>query len=474
MFFDLDIMHTTLLTESEITMLVCEIYKTIKRFFPENVEEIKRDIFLCVLSDACPKSIILDVQHLQTFMSQQQYDKLDHVSWVNDIEEGEQVMEIFQEDGWQIRDSKTQLRKSFVCSCNTIFQLPDGRSFRNTNRVNGKLKHGIHVIFPHIIVDQEHALYIREALIAALSERFGTWFATDGWSEVVDNAVYVSSGLRMIYSQKTKNCDECKKRKSDDNSCPNEKCVNGRIIEGRPYKFLFAMDKGERNEEKTNYYNSHLPALLAHSVLFTKQTEKDPLCKRFEGCPSFGDSIVTSKHANRPPKLKSKQAVYDEEKKSTRSWKSKTAVTDPLILENMQTQIRTRFVKQYKNIRVKSIVKDEKKYYITVDGEGSNYCLNYNNDHNSNRIWFSVEADGIRAHCFCRCLKKDKRNFGFCKDFRSTPRLLSKADINSMFPNKAQAFLSNNPLFANPAPIIAIMNNAAGAESTSAAKRQRR
>jgi hypothetical protein len=418
MFLDLDIMNDRMLDESEIIEIVDVTTTCFKRFFPEAYQN--KTMFLCIISDACPKSLCVDHTTFEEF--------------VNNEEQLSKVIDptLPAEDAVVIESFKNFKSSIWNYSYDTIFMLPDGRLFQNTHRVDGKLKHGIHIVFPHIIVKTDHALCMREALLDALTKKFDTKFAHNGWSQVVDNAVYVNSGLRMIYSSKTKICEKCrgKNKGKDCNFCHFGKDTS----EGRPYTFKFACMDGKKNDEETEGFKINLHKLVHKAILFTSQNKVTQGWTKYDECPSPGD-IIESKSKG-PPKLASRERMFSEEKKTTKYWKNKLPITDSEVISVILRNISTRFVKQYKNIRIRSVVRDEKKYYVSVDGEGSNYCLNLSppGNHKSNRIWFQIEREGIRIRCFCSCMTTEGRYTGLCKNFQSSIRPLNPTDLKLLFP----------------------------------------
>jgi len=439
MFLDLDIEWTHQLTNVEIEEIMQVVCDTFMRFFPDNKSN---DLFTCIVSDAEPKFICGDNASLQTL--------IEDSARINDIVDSS----LSSENAVSVESMKN---KAWDCTYNTIFKLEDGRLFKNTHRKDGLLKHGIHMVFPFIIVSSDdradkgyEALYMREALVVALTKHFGDKFAPKGWANVIDNAVYVSSGMRMMYSHKTRVCDVCKGKKKD---CTNPVCENGKdLTEGRPYTFRFAGKNGKYDETTTNILKQNIVKLLSYSIIYTSQCKTTDGWKKFAGCPSYGD-IIVAKSNNGPPKLLSRERVFNEDKKAMRTWKAKTNVTDTAIIDVFQRCIRTRFVKQYMNTKIRSVVRDDKRYYISVDGEGSNFCLNLNppRDHNSNRIWFSAEYDGMRVRCFCSCLTTEGRHLGYCKDFKSPARKFNNTDMAILFPNVKS---STNPMFTNASPFL--------------------
>ena len=455
MFLDLDIEWTTQLTNVDIEQLMAVVYKTFQRFFPNNNTCANR--YMCIISDAVPKSLCVDLRSLRILLNNKaQIEDLIDASLLDIVNSG-------AETAIAVEDMKD---RPWDCDYNTIFKINDGRMFRNTHRKNGLLKHGIHMNFPFIIVSSDpekggEALYMREALIDAFTKEFGTKFAPNGWATVIDNAVYVSSGMRMMYSGKTSPCDLCKGKGKDNEGKECYNCENGKdLSERRPYKFRFACNDGKYDQSMTETLRNNLVKLLSFSILYTSQCQVSDGWKKFNGCPSFGDIKKTK--SNGPPKLESRERIFQEDKKTMKTWKNKIPVNDPYVHEICEKTIRTRFVKEYKNIRIRSIVRDDKRIYIAVDGEGSNFCLNLNppRDHNSNRIWFSAEQDGIRVRCFCSCLKTEGRFLGYCKDFKSSAKAFSAKDLAILFPSKNTSItkISSNPMFNNASAFLKNMH----------------
>ena len=177
-----------MLSNAEIEHLMSIVYDCFTRFF----SSINANQLLCVVSDACPKSICTTTTKLKQLIEDENKLKLLVDTKLNSIDDKNVV---------KVEDTDALIHE---LRYDTIFELKDGRRFSNTHRVNGKLKHGIHAVFPHITVSQHEALCMREALLSALNKELGNKYAEEGWSQVVDNAVYVNSGLRMIYSSKNK------------------------------------------------------------------------------------------------------------------------------------------------------------------------------------------------------------------------------------------------------------------------------
>jgi len=77
------------------------------------------------------------------------------------------------------------------------------------------VKTGYHVFFPYLWVDKDQALDIRSDYLVFLTKAFGVRKQPlkNTWSDVVDEHVYVTSGLRMLASVKAQQCQVCKLRR---------------------------------------------------------------------------------------------------------------------------------------------------------------------------------------------------------------------------------------------------------------------
>lgn len=79
-----------------------------------------------------------------------------------------------------------------------------------------QLKSGFHIMFPHIWVHTDQALAIRADLIVHLTKQFGERKQPfkNNWADVVDESVYVGSGLRVIAALKVSQCKNpaCKEK----------------------------------------------------------------------------------------------------------------------------------------------------------------------------------------------------------------------------------------------------------------------
>lgn len=76
---------------------------------------------------------------------------------------------------------------------------------------------------------------------------------------------------------------------------------------------------------------------------------------------------------------------------------------------------------------------------VYLEGEGSKFCMNYDRNHNSNRVYFQVyRKRGLVQRCFCKCETTAGRLKGFCKDYKSNPIQFPEKFRNLLFPEKKE------------------------------------
>lgn len=74
------------------------------------------------------------------------------------------------------------------------------------------------------------------------------------------------------------------------------------------------------------------------------------------------------------------------------------------------------------NFKVLKVQKYYNSYSITTTLK---YCKNLNDFHKSNTVYFMIKGKKMVQRCFCRCLTKEKRKHGMCKDYVSTEHNIS-------------------------------------------------
>ena len=124
------------------------------------------------------------------------------------------------------------------------------------------VKSGMHILFTKVTVSVEQALCIRENVIATLRERLGNREPpANCWETVVDDKIYVESGLRMEGSLKIIVCPKCKRNEKKRPTCTFCGAIGG-LEEGRPYRPMICLKgDGTRYVEKEDLYRGKTSGL---------------------------------------------------------------------------------------------------------------------------------------------------------------------------------------------------------------------
>jgi len=430
MFFDFDMYHTELLSDDTIAEIVGVVTAQIKRFFPSCGSH----MFHGLVTTAPPKALCQDQHTLEEFTKSDTFNSyLQPGPAPTDAVLVSYACE--KTTAWTFSDYRT------------VFTLEDGSFFHNIHRDDrGRLKHGIHIHFKDLVVSTNAALYMREAVVDGLNAAMDKVYAPDGWAEIVDNAPYTTSGLRMYGAHKASNCPVCQNKALEKKTC--KACrYGGKRDDGRPYTFHSAYKNGLLCPTTcTEFKKPHKLQTLIMSTMIRPSSkggnvnaslealEVTPGWLRFPGCPSYGDAIVKKK--NNDTHATSRQTVFSNQK---RARGEREIITDQKLLDILKKMIQTRFVPEYSNLYITSVYKKENGgYVIYVGGEGCCWCLNKSppGDHKNNRIYFVLERSGLYVKCFCRCNTIENRRNGKCVDFVWGPRQLSNVDNGKFFWDK--------------------------------------
>lgn len=267
-------------------------------------------------------------------------------------------------------------------------------SVSKPKKKDGKIKTGIHMNFPGMIVNQNGAIQLMYHIIHTL----GNVYPDKDWFQFIDPSVYGSldsgargSGFRMPWSYKKSKHVEC-----GGSGCPE--CQNsGKITEG-VYLPIFCLYKNEQE------LVSQDPSIeMLHMVTLRTQA-KDSECLE----------IPTAVDIKKPKQKKEGSFT----KAQTRS-----EVYDNDLLAFLETFVR-KFMKGQEDARVTKIYKNKNNYFVQTT---SKYCENLNRSHGSNHVWFFIDGKDktICQKCFCRCETTDERKYGFCKDFSGRKHFLT-------------------------------------------------
>ena len=248
---------------------------------------------------------------------------------------------------------------------------------------DGKMKTGIHMNWPGLVVNQEGAFNLMHHVISTLNNVY----SDRDWSTVIDASVYgppgsKGSGFRLPWSHK--------KAKG--------------VVEG-VYLPIFEYRQGElRDTSQEPSVEKLLMATIRTQVKEVTQVPEcvilcQPIRKRKEGDFTPGEL---------------KNEVNDSEL---------SALLETFIRVNMPGQ---------GNTRVQKIFKVRNKFLVKTN---SRYCENIRREHSSNHVKIVIEPKGlIHQECFCRCDTVKGRHHGPCKDFKSREHQLSKRICDLLYP----------------------------------------
>jgi hypothetical protein len=282
---------------------------------------------------------------------------------------------------------------------------------------------GLHLIWPEVAVDETWALWIRASAVHRLS---GDPLDFD-WNKVVDISVLTTSGLRMVGSDKCHTCRTCNNHKTRVCFCGD--CSRaGKIYENKIYwPWLTRPDN---------------PALLAELV-----------GNRGHGARVCSTRLSTSKPdarlrvpAGAPPQAVCRELRGAKRRPDDRERYLDDGITDtvprcsarPIRLELLPRtkELVEACVREYHPAYAELQVRDVHSFpsrrrgavftiTVKVTGPGSRYCLNKQDDHSSNTIYFHFTIGGVAQKCFSQ--KDTPRCSGeCCRDFVSELKPLSE------------------------------------------------
>lgn len=247
-----------------------------------------------------------------------------------------------------------------------------------------KIKTGVHLNWPGMVVDQDIAVSLREYII---SDLFG-YNREAPWGDIVDLSVYgdpvrrtKGSGFRMPWSHK----------------------LSKGVVEGMylpVFKYTWPLSSLTRISSDPD------ASVLAATAVRTEVKQTIPLDvtkpKRKEG--SFTADQM-------------KDEVYDTQVK---------CALENFIRKNMFGQ---------SDAFVTKVFKSKNAYLVSTT---SKFCENIQRKHHNNHVWFLVSGTHILQKCFCTCPTLDGRRDGFCKDFVGRRHVLPGEITKVLYPDKEE------------------------------------
>lgn len=301
-----------------------------------------------------------------------------------------------------------------------------------TQTEDGKYKNGIHVVLPNMIVDQDMALTMREALVQTAYKTLGTVVRItemDAWRNIIDSSVYndVKSGLRMLGACKIKVCPSCKNKAANRKSCMD--CAyRGKVDCRRQYQVVGVYNDGKTVQHATDAVKKsiHL-AVRMSSIRAGSDATPTTGWNKFEGCPSYvprksGGAILTRLIDT---DKKTEDEEFDTDQKVTNKvFKSRVNIP----LHDKRTQAALQMVRNshpnYAEVEAREffLCPSSNIFCLKVQGIGSNFCQNKQADHGSNTVYFCFDQTlngSFHQRCFCRKDTTEGRIDGRCAFFES-------------------------------------------------------
>lgn len=344
------------------------------------------------------------------------------------------IKKLFMEQFPEIYTDSTTLRV-VICTTKHKTVKKDGKDM---------LKTGIHLIWPEFMSNKETLMKLRRYVIKCLTDELGERPEHNSHNDVVDEAVFKGSGLRLPGASKMEICKSCKNKKDARLNCTN--CnTKGRVEDDRRYKPYCVMDSmGNFMEDELQRYNESSKLIFKELSIRTDLTE---IPDKFNIGDKL-DGLLKNVSKNGKVKKTRKTKPKDDYKKSFTDFGNEYDDSQqvPLPQDNLffsvEKFIRSREFKAnkpYKDIEIKEILRcDDGEYYIVTTN--CKYCLNLGDEHMNNNIYFYIDSNYIYQKCHCTCEKIRPNGKVFCKDWRSPGNFLDDLKIKkALFPDTVQS-----------------------------------
>lgn len=268
-------------------------------------------------------------------------------------------------------------------------------------------KTGVHLLFPNIFITGQEAMDMRAGIVKHCKCAYAE-MALD-WEDIVDASVYPKgdkkgSALRMIGSQKTDPCPDCKGCMKECLTCAGA----GRVHGGRPYKLLCVLNpSGARDLDAEGEYTRSYLKLVQDSKIRTA-----------------AGTAVSVGYALPSGATKWMPLVKQSQSKKRKAEAEAEAADDVSEAEHelLRAIIRSS-APQYAEVTLDfKDVKALSSSTFSAHVMGSRYCHTAKHEHASNRIYFVVRRGDVRQYC----------HDDACKEF--TTLVADEALMEQLFP----------------------------------------
>ena len=225
---------------------------------------------------------------------------------------------------------------SAICDKVSVFSpgTPALVSVSEPKNKNGKIKTGIHINWPGLVVDQTNAMALMEHIIQHLS----SVDPSKEWTKYIDQSVYKGSGFRLPWSHKKAKHEQC-----DGKGC--SECQKGKITEGMYLPILFNSECITQDITLEKLQWATVRSQAKQCSVYIPPTSTD----------FVGTSIKTT-HID---------------------------ILQEFIQKNIEGQSKAKVLK---------VTKGKKSMYSYAVSTDTRYCANKKAQHNSNHVWFEVNS----------------------------------------------------------------------------------
>lgn len=347
--------------------------------------------------------------------------------------------------------------------------------------VREKIKNGVHIVWPNIIVSPDTAWTLRAWLLYELTSKAdmsALGELCDSWDNVIDPCVFGKNGLRMIWNRKASTCKVCngvpfqrwiseKRQRSkgergparaeaivsrpDIIPCKVCNTFDNKIDEGRPYEPVAVIDCEDAETESQRISVDPIYALKMTSIRVASSTVK----------------ITPYATPDRMTRL-----IEPWRKKTTRDVKQmKAPVVDSGRVKRKRDDGRTissllsvgvgdkayavlaKYVTEVLNCGVVSIKTDEHNHFFLVNTT-SNECSNKGSPHSRSTIYLVFQPDGYYQKCWCRKGCVYRPGGVSCENYRSPLMQYVTGDVSEIRQLFSARFAREFPFVFGRTPVL--------------------
>lgn len=263
---------------------------------------------------------------------------------------------------------------------------------------NGNFKNGIHINWVGLYVDKLLARKIRDIIIQKLLLDVPEY----PWDKMIDESVYVGSGFRMMFSDKTSKCISCNGRKRK--FC--QECLGKGMVYSRQYKPVISLDARAHEQPLEEYTEGSIESIkrililtsIRSNVLESNCVIKEPIGAWYIPI-AFPENGMSAKR--KTPQVFMDDPAFNEEKGMKMGTSDERIDSfDPRFIA---TEEYLNTWKYYSGLTITSMVKYffRGKFYYHIRSD-QHYCHNIKMAHRSNHVWFRISSDPqcIEQRCF--------------------------------------------------------------------------